>query len=104
MDIRAKALNLVAGIVAASYKKKISYNYKLKISNRGEIKNANCECPSGQGPAGSCKHIVAVALMLCHFKEKGEILVKQSGTERLQVFHHPQSKHTGTMILDFFCA
>lgn len=76
-------------------KKKMKYSVQLKLSVKGEVLNGHCECVGGRGPAGSCKHITAVYLMLEKFKNTGRLDIVSSGTERLQVFHHPSKRHTG---------
>ena len=78
-----------------------SYNFKLRVDQRGEVENSHCECPAGKGPNGLCKHIAAVCLMLCMFKEDGKLSLSLSCTEKLQVFHRPVKKHTGGCIIQF---
>ena len=78
------------GIVKAAMKKKVSYNYRVKLDIQGEPENSHCECPSGKGPHGTCKHIAAVMLMLQKFVSSGEVLVQKSCTETLQTFHKPK--------------
>ncbi len=76
-------------------KKKVHYSFKMKINQHGELVNCHCECPAGKGPAGTCKHVAAVALMLTEFKSSGKLQTTVSCTEQLQTFHQPLRKHTG---------
>ena len=86
------------GIVKAAMKKKVSYNYRVKLDIQGEPENSHCECPSGKGPHGTCKHIAAVMLMLQKFVSSGEVLVQKSCTETLQTFHKPKRFHDGSPV------
>nr|XP_018672258.1 uncharacterized protein LOC108950671 [Ciona intestinalis] len=81
-------------MVSASMKKKVTC-YKLKANAKGELLNSACECPAGQGPHATCKHIAAVCYFLVVAKEKGELLIEDSCTSQLQRFHHPKRKHQG---------
>ncbi|XP_048253634.1 uncharacterized protein LOC124152775 isoform X1 [Haliotis rufescens] len=73
------------GIVKAPMKKKVSYNFKLRISRRsGEVINSHCECPAGKGPHGTCKHLAWVLLMLQSFAEGSDApTVNKTCTENL---------------------
>uniref|UniRef100_H2XL31 SWIM-type domain-containing protein n=2 Tax=Ciona intestinalis TaxID=7719 RepID=H2XL31_CIOIN len=75
-------------------KKGLHYSTKLKIKSSGEIENTSCECPAGQGPHSTCKHIAVVLCMLVEFREKG-VLDLDSCTGSLQTFHQPKQKHQG---------
>jgi len=89
----------LTGIVAAAMKKKISYNYKLRLDGQsGDIINSHCECPAGKGPHGTCKHIASVVLLLAQFVQEGHLNIAKSCTEQLQSFHRPQKFHTGSPI------
>ena len=37
------------------------------IGSNGAIKTAECKCPAGKGPSGSCKHIAALCYVLEDF-------------------------------------
>jgi uncharacterized Zn finger protein len=50
---------------------------------------------SGEGPCGTCKHIVAVLLVLVKFVETGDLEVIRSCTEELQSFKRPTKLHSG---------
>ena len=86
----------VTGIVRAEMRTKVTYSLKLVLDGEnGEVLSAHCEGPAGRGPTGSCKHIVAVLLLLVKFIEEGELLVQQSCTEQLQTFKKPSRPHVG---------
>ena len=88
-----------SGIVAAEMKKKDTYSLKLVLDgDTGEVLMAHCECPAGRGPTGSCKHIVAVLLMLVKFAEEGVLIVQLSCTEQLQTFKRPARAHDGSPV------
>ena len=48
-------------------KKDILYKIDLTLDNSGDIIQANCVCPAGTGPFGSCKHIQSA---LCYALEE----------------------------------
>ncbi|CAM1154303.1 Uncharacterised protein r2_g4267 [Pycnogonum litorale] len=84
------------GIVRAAMKKKVTYNFKLKLSQNGEIMNSHCECPGGKGPHGTCKHIAAVVMVIMKFKVEGILQVPGSCTDVIQQFHKPKKLHTSS--------
>ena len=80
-------------------KKKVSYNFKLRLDTDGNVVNSHCECPAGKGPHGTCKHAAAVLLMLAAFAADKKLLVSRSCTEQLQTFHKPKRLHDGTKLI-----
>ena len=40
------------------------YKIHLTIDEYGDVTQANCACPAGLGPYGSCKHIAALCYAL----------------------------------------
>ncbi|XP_048254636.1 uncharacterized protein LOC124112985 [Haliotis rufescens] len=94
VHIRASTDVYLSGIVSASMKNKVTYNYKVKVEKTGEPVNSHCECPAGKGPHSTCKHIAAVLLMLEHFISTGSVQVGKSCTENLQLFHNPKKSIT----------
>ena len=89
----------ISGIVGAEMIKSCTYNMKLVIdSHTGEIFQAHCECPAGRGPTGSCKHVVAVLLVLVKFAEDGTLQVQHSCTSELQTFKRPSRSHEGSPV------
>lgn len=78
---------------------KVTYNYKIKLEkSSGDPMNSHCECPSGKGPHGTCKHVAAVMLMLQEFVNTGDIEVEKSCTDSLQMFHKPRCLYSGIYI------
>jgi hypothetical protein len=78
-------------------KKRIEYNIKFILSTHtGEIFNSHCECPSGCGPHGTCKHVIAAWLILVDFVDSGNLKILESCTEQLQSFHRPKKLHSGS--------
>jgi hypothetical protein len=100
-SINVKAPSIFfTGFVGAAMRKKLMYNYKIRIDkDNGEVLNSHCECPSGKGPHGTCKHIAAVLYMLHDFVQSGsDPKVQQSCTEMLQTFHKPKKQYAGTPV------
>lgn len=60
--------------------------------------NSQCECPVGQGPHATCKHVVAAALVLQDYPQSGKLKIKESCTETLQSFHRPSNPFVGPQI------
>lgn len=96
--LKSQDLVFFSGMVQASMRKRVSYNFKLIIKNSGEIQNSHCECPAGKGPNSTCKHIVAVGLVLSDFVRTGEICLLKSCTEILQTFQRPRKAHNGSPV------
>ena len=87
----------LTGIVGAAMKKKLNYNLKLKLDfNTSEIVNSHCECPSGKGPHGTCKHVAAVLIVMEKFINGGPLFISKSCTENLQAFHKPKKLFGGS--------
>lgn len=85
----------MSGLVAAAMRKKVSYCFKIRIKDNGEIVNTDCECAAGKGPHGTCKHTACVLLMITAAKQSGQISIDRSCTSSLQTFHHPQRQYCG---------
>ena len=79
-------------------RKKVSYSLKIILDNAGEVRNSLCECPGGMGPHATCKHIVALLLVIIEFKKSGTINISKSCTEELQSFHKPKKSHSGSPV------
>ncbi len=60
----------------------------------GDIINSHCECPSGKGPHGTCKHVAAMIRLLITFVAEGTTNVAKSCTEKLQSHHQPTKIYT----------
>ncbi len=48
-----------SGSVEASMKKNVSYSIKFALSKSGDVLQSSCDCPAGEGPHSTCKHVVA---------------------------------------------
>ncbi|XP_048779437.2 uncharacterized protein LOC125682910 [Ostrea edulis] len=89
----------LTGIVGASMKQKVTYNYKVRISREsGDPLNTHCECPAGRGPHGTCKHLAVVCIMLERFAENGTLRIAKSCTENLMSFNRPKSTYSGSPV------
>ena len=78
----------------------MTYNYKIRIEKlSGDPIQSHCECPSGKGPHGTCKHIAAILLMIQDFTETGNLWIQKTCTETLQSIHCPKSLYEGTHII-----
>lgn len=86
------------GIVNAAMKKNVSYNIKLLVESHGEVQNSLCDCPAGDGPHATCKHVVATLLVISHFVKSGELYITKSCTETLQTFQRPRVLHSGSPV------
>ncbi|XP_078331975.1 uncharacterized protein LOC144625336 isoform X3 [Crassostrea virginica] len=71
-------------------------NSQRKLS--GDPIQSHCECPSGKGPHGTCKHTAAILLMIQDFTETGNQWIQKTCTETLQSFHCPKSLYEGKPI------
>ena len=70
------------------------YLLKLAInSDESEIVYAECGCPAGMGPKGSCKHIAALAYALVDYSRYQSLSKYHTSTEKLQQWNRPRSKH-----------
>ena len=80
----------LTGMVAAEMRKNTAYIFKIVLKkDSGEITGTNCECPVGKGTAATCKHVVAVLLMISEFVKTGQLSVQLTCTEKLQTFKKP---------------
>lgn len=87
------------GVVSAEMRTKLSYSVKFMLSKlSGEPLQSSCECPVGQGPNATCKHVVALLLVLACYFEGGDLKIKVSCTETLQSFHKPKKQHQGGLV------
>ena len=91
-------LTFLSGTVNASMKKRITYSVKVILEESGEVRNSHCECAGGIGPHGTCKHIVALLLVVIDFRNTGQINISKSCTETLQSFHKPRQSHSGSPV------
>lgn len=76
----------------------VTYNYKIKLEkNSGDPVNTHCECPSGRGPHGSCKHVAAVLMMITDFTTTGNYTIDKSCTDTLMMFNKPKTSYSGKL-------
>ena len=96
----SNALLYITGIVRAEMRTTMTYNMKLVIDagENGEVMQSHCECPAGRGPTGTCKHTVAVLLVLVKFADDGILEVQHSCTDELQTFKKPTGTHKGSPV------
>ena len=85
------------GNCRAEMKKNVTYNVDVQVDNKGNIRQAQCECAAGMGPASHCKHVVAVLFCTVMFFQSGTLNTELTCTERLQTFHKAK-KFTGSPI------
>jgi len=60
---------------------------------------AQCSCPAGKGPYGSCKHLAALFYALDEFTRYGFTRDFVTSTEELQAWNKPHSKKTDPMLI-----
>lgn len=77
-------------------KKDRTYSLLLTIDKvTVDITTAQCTCPAGKGPVGSCKHIAALCFALEDFVKLREIILEQGKdacTSLLQKWNQPRKK------------
>ncbi len=78
------------GAVEATMKKNLIYTVRFALDKHGEVQFSWCECPAGEGPTATCKHIVASLLVVLTLQNEGKMLVSSSCTDSLQSFHKPR--------------
>ena len=70
-----------------------AYKVLVIIDKDSNIEQANCSCPSGQGPRASCKHIAAHSYAIEEFSRlftRGEMDLAR--TEQLSQWNRPRAK------------
>ena len=73
-------------------KKDKLYNINIMLDRFGDITQANCSCPAGTGPCGSCKHISALCYALEEFCRIKKIKSPESCTSQLQRWNQPRKR------------
>ena len=58
-----------------------------------DVMNAQCGCPAGRGPHGSCKHIAALSYALADFCRLGMVPEFLTCTDKLQQWNRPRGRH-----------
>ena len=61
-------------------------------ANSLDIVHAECGCPAGRGPHGSCKHIAALCYALVDFFRLGSLPEFLTCTEKLQQWNQPRAR------------
>ena len=77
--------------------------YLLKVaikSEESDIVYAECGCPAGMGPKGSCKHIAALAYALIDFYHYKCLPEYHTSTEILQQWNRPRQRHVDIVPVD----
>ena len=91
-----------SGLVEAEMRTKVYYIVKLRLKlNPGgpaEVLNSVCDCPVGDGPTATCKHIVAMLMTISLFATTNKLVVSGSCTDALQTFKKPTKAHSGAIV------
>lgn len=80
--------------------------YKLQMcidTNNSSVKGAECTCPAGRGPSGSCKHIAAFCFALEDFvrtRDKLEGNDQVSCTSVLQQWNKPRKRRLDSKMVE----
>ena len=77
-------------------KKTLVYHLKMILVEQGDIDHAECGCPAGQGPKGSCKHIAALGYALEEFSRIKNVRDPVACTSQLQSWNQPRKKVLGS--------
>ena len=74
-------------------KKNLLYHIKIILAKEsGDIHHAECGCPAGLGPSGSCKHIAALAYALEEYSRIRSIRDQVACTSELQTWNRPRKQ------------
>ena len=73
-------------------KKNTIYNVRLVLGRQSDILHAQCGCPAGKGPNGSCKHIAAMCYALEDFSRVHEVRQTVPCTSQLQTWNQPRKR------------
>lgn len=77
--------------------------YCVRMALRGsscDIIAAECGCPAGRGPNGSCKHIGALSYALADFVRFKTSPEYQTCTDKLQVWNRPRARKVQPIPVD----
>ena len=74
---------------------------RSKLKRRVEIHWRHCECPAGRDPHGTCKHIVAVFIMMKKFTESATLRVAKTATDNLMMFNKLKTVYSGKSFSPF---
>ena len=81
-------------------KKDRIYRLKVALNSQQDITFAECGCPAGKGPHGSCKHIGALCYALAEFCKLGSTPDFLTCTDRLQSWNKPHAKKVDPIPVD----
>ena len=71
----------------------MQYHIKLILEEAsGNICHAECGCPAGLGPSGSCKHIAALGYALEEYARIACIRNQVACTSQLQTWNQPRKR------------
>ena len=70
------------------------------LSDSFDIHHAECGCPAGRGPQGSCKHIASLTYALIDFCQMKSVLNQETCTDCLQQWNRPRGKHVAPIPVD----
>ena len=69
-------------------------------SKEYDVVLAECGCPAGKGPYGSCKHIAALTYALADFSRLCILPEFQTATDKLQQWNQLRSRHVNIIPVD----
>ena len=103
-----RILNLVAGNslyirskCLPEMRKDRVYSVKMALQSTSfDIIGAECGCPAGQGPTGSCKHIGALSYAIADFVQFRASPDYQTCTDVLQQWNRPRSRKVEPIPVD----
>lgn len=98
IQISADEFCYLSGQCSAEMKKHVKYQVQAKLASDGEVLEARCECVAGNFLEANCKHVVVLLLAAESAANKQVVILEAACTERLQTFHHPKRKHSGSPI------
>lgn len=74
-------------------KKNTIYKIRLVLSShKSDVLQAQCGCPAGRGPNGSCKHIAALCYALEEFSRIHQVRENLPCTSQLQAWNQPRKR------------
>ena len=91
----------VKAICLPQMRKDKDYKVHMALRTDGyDIAHAQCECPAGIGPHGSCKHIAALSYTLADFCRRGELPEFLTCTDQLQQWNRPRGRRVEPIPVD----
>lgn len=74
----------------------MSYNVDNSLALDGEVQESSCECFAGHSTGAHCKHIIATLFGITDHSENKPINTAETCTEKLQTWHQPSKRHSGS--------